>query len=126
MMGEKGGVDVKKSVYPMRLLYAAITLALISAVFHLYIGIWIIGGSSGIVLSLIALVYIGGAILIAVDYKRKLFLKVALGWVILVLVLWAATAAFNATGTNNIFAYVDKADEVVLLAVLVRIRMMAK
>jgi len=60
------------------------------------------------------------------DYKRKLFLKIGLGWVILVLVLWAATAAVNATGTRNIFAYVDKTDELVLLVVLVRIRMIAK
>lgn len=125
-MGEKASTEVKNSAYPMRLLYAAIALAIISAVLHLYIGIWIIGGTSGIVLSLIALVYIGGSILVAVDYKRKLFLKIGLGWVILVLVLWAATAAMNATGTNNIFAYVDKADELVLLAVLVRIRMIAK
>lgn len=125
-MGEKASAEVKNLTYPMRLLYGAIVLALISAVFHFYIGIWVIGGTNGIVLSLIALVYIGGSILIAVDYKRKLFLKVALAWVVLVLVLWAASAAVNAMGTNNIFAYVDKADEIVLLAVLVRIRMMVK
>ncbi|HZY94267.1 MAG TPA: hypothetical protein VFE98_05310 [Candidatus Bathyarchaeia archaeon] len=125
-MGEKANAEVKNPAYPIRLVYAAIVLAIISAAFHLYIGIWIIGGTSGIVLSLIALVYIVGSILIAVDYKRKLFLKIGLGWVILVLILWAGVAAMNATGTNNIFAYLDKADELMLLAILVRIRMIAK
>lgn len=119
-------MEVKHPVYPMRLLAVAVLLALITAVLHFYIGVWIVGGTNGLVLVLIGLVYLGGSILILVDYKRKLFLKIALVWVILVIVLWAASAAVNAVGTNNIFAYVDKADEIVLLAVLVRIRMLVK
>ena len=110
---------------PNSLLYTALALAAVSAIFHLYIGTVIFGFPQGIALILIALVYLGGIALIAGNYRRALWLRIAPGWVLLLLVLWALTAAagLNTTGTSNIYAYVDKAVEVVLLITVVRIWM---
>lgn len=112
--------------YPNGLLYSALALAAISAIFHLYIGTVIFGLPQGIALILIALVYLGGIALIAANYRRNLWLKIAPGWVLLVLVLWALTAVagLNTAGTNNIYAYTDKTLEVVLLIIVVRIWML--
>ncbi len=113
----------------MGLLNGALILAAITGILHLYIGLVVVGGPYGILmgvpLDLIGLVYFGGIGLVSANYRRDLWLKAGLGWVVLVLVLWALTAAVNVTGSGSrdILAYVDKADEVVLLGVILRVRM---
>jgi hypothetical protein len=71
---------------------------------------------------LIGLVYIGGTGMIAANFHRGLWLKVGLGWVVLVIALWALSAAVNAPNTRNPVAYLDKAIEAVLLAFLFLMR----
>src|SRR5207302_3444692 len=73
-------------------------------------------------LILIGLVYLGGIGLVAVNNRRDLWLKIGIYWVIIVIVLWAASAAVNAPNTNIALAYVAKAVEFVLLGILLRIR----
>jgi len=108
--------------YPKGLLNLVLALAGLSGVFHSYIGVVVFGLPSGIALILIALVYFGGIGLMAANYKRDLLLKVGLGWVILLILLWALTAAAGFTGTRDPLAFVDKSVEVVLLGLLLRIR----
>ncbi|HZY47572.1 MAG TPA: hypothetical protein VFE96_07225 [Candidatus Bathyarchaeia archaeon] len=104
------------------LLKVALVLAVVIAILHLYIGLVNYGIPLGIPLVLIALVYLGGVAMIAANYRRDLWLKVALGWVVLVIVLWALSAAVNAPNTMTLLAFLDKAIEVVLLGLLLRIR----
>jgi hypothetical protein len=126
MMAEKGqsGSAPVLASYPKGLLNGALVLAAITGLLHLYIGVVIDGLPTGIPLVLIGLVYFGGIGLISANYKRDLLMKVGLGWVTLVIVLWALAAAVNGTGTRDPLSFLDKADEVVLLGLLLRIRML--
>jgi hypothetical protein len=118
--GAKGTVATR--TYPKNLLNIALVLAAVTAVLHLYIGLLIYGVPLGVPLILIALVYIGGIGLIAANTRRDRWLKIGIYWVVLVVVLWAVSAAANAPNTNITLAYADKAVEFVLLGVLLRIR----
>ncbi len=108
--------------YPKSLLNIVLVLAAVTAILHLYIGIVVYGIPLGIPLILIALVYLGGIGLISANNRRDLWLKIGIYWVIIVVVLWAASAAVNAPNTNIALAYVDKAVEFILLGILLRIR----
>ncbi len=108
--------------YPKNLLNIALVLAVATAMLHFYIGTVVYGIPLGIPLILIALVYIGGIGLIAANNRRDRWLKIGIYWVILVIVLWAVSAAANAPNTNIVLAYVDKAIEFVLLGILLRLR----
>jgi hypothetical protein len=104
------------------LITVALGLAAVTAALHVYIGILVYGIPLGIPLILIALVYLGGIVLIAKKIRRDLWLKIGIYWVIIVIVLWAASAAVNAPNTNIPLAYVSKAVEFILLGVLLRLR----
>jgi hypothetical protein len=108
--------------YPNGLLNLALVLAALTAVLHLYIGLLVYGIPLGVPLVMIALVYLGGIALIAANNRRDRWLKIGIFWVVLVIVLWAVSAAANAPNTNIALAYVDKAIEFVLLGILLRIR----
>ena len=108
--------------YPRSLLNIALVLAAVTAILHLYIGVLVYGIPLGVPLILIALVYISGIGFIAANNRRDRWLKIGIYWVIIVIVLWAASAAANAPNTNIILAYVDKAIEFILLGILLRIR----
>ncbi len=108
--------------YPKILLNIVLALAGLTAILHLYIGIVVYGIPLGIPLILIALVYLGGIGLISADNRRDLWLKIGIYWIIIVIFLWAASAAVNAPNTDIAAAYVDKAVEFILLGVLLRIR----
>jgi hypothetical protein len=108
--------------YPKSLLNIVLVLAAVTAILHLYIGIVVYGIPLGIPLILIALVYLGGIGLISANNRRDLWLKIGIYWVIIVIVLWAASAAVNAPNTNIALAYVDKAVEFILLGILLRMR----
>src|SRR5256885_8411505 len=112
----------RATTYSKRLLETALVLAAVTAVLHLYIGILVYGIPLGVPLILIALVYLGGIGLIAANNRRDLWLKIGIYWVIIVIVLWAASATVNAPNTNIALAYVAKAVEFVLLGILLRIR----
>jgi hypothetical protein len=111
-----------KETRPARFLSAALALAVITAIFHLYIGLAVYGLPLGVPLILIALVYLGGTGMIAANFHRGLLLKVGLGWVALVIALWALSAAVDAPNTRDPIAYLDKTIEVVLLVLLLLIR----
>ena len=115
-------VPNQKGQPPLRLLYLALTLAVISAILHLYIGVVIYGIPLGVPLILIALVYLGGTGMIVANYRRNLWLKIAPAWVSLVIILWALSAAVNAVHTRDLLAYFDKALELILLGLLLSIR----
>jgi len=108
--------------YPKSLLNLVLVLATLTAVLHLYIGLLVYGIPLGVPLVLIALVYLGGISLIAANKRRDRWLKISIYWVVLVIVLWAISAAANAPNTNITLAYADKAVEFVLLGILLRIR----
>ena len=108
--------------YPKNLFNIALALAAVTAVLHLYIGVLVYGIPLGVPLILIALVYLGGIGLIAANNRRDLWLRIGIYWVIIVIVLWAVSAAVNALNTNIALAYVAKAVEFVLLGILLRIR----
>src|SRR5213594_2825202 len=102
-MKPEGGTQTAPKEYSMGLLNLAVVLWAISAILHLYIGSVIIGGILGIPLILIAAVYLGGIVLIEANYRRDLWLKIAPGWVALLIVLWIPSALVNATGTRDPF-----------------------
>jgi hypothetical protein len=110
------------TTYPKGLLGTALVLAAVTAVLHLYIGILVYGIPLGVPLILIALVYLGGIGLIGANNRRALWFKIGIYWVIIVIVLWAASAAVNAPNTNTLLAYADKAVEFILLGILLRMR----
>ena len=124
MTGEKSDAITRAppTSYPKSLLNIALVLAAVTAILHLYIGILVYGIPLGVPLILIALVYSGGIGLIAVNNRRERWLRIGIYWVIVVIVLWAASAAVNAPNTNIALAYVAKAVEFVLLGILLRIR----
>src|SRR5437773_10492313 len=99
----------RPTTYPKALLETALVLAAVTGVLHLYIGIAVYGIPLGVPLILIALVYLGGIGLISANNRRDFWLKIGIYWVIIVIVLWAASAAANAPNTNVALAYVDKA-----------------
>ncbi len=109
--------------YNKTLLYGALALAAVTAIVHIYTAYTDIapyGVNVAVPLFLIALVYLGGIGLIAANYKRDMWIKVGIGWVLLVLVLWAAAAANTDTGgTRLLLTFIDKGIEVVLLGLLV-------
>lgn len=115
-------VPGQKGQLAARLLNSVLVLAVVTAILHLYIGLVIYGIPLGIPLILIALVYLGGTVMIAANYHRSLWLRVAPGWVALVIVLWALSAAVDALNTRSFLAYSSKAVEVVLLVLLLRQR----
>jgi hypothetical protein len=123
-MSEKSDATPKSPTksYPKRLLNIALVLAAVAAILHLYIGFLVYGIPLGVPLILIALVYLGGIGLVAANNRRDLWLKIGIYWVIIVIVLWAASAAVNAPNTNIPLAYIDKAVEFVLLGILLRIK----
>src|SRR5438445_9805702 len=108
--------------HPKSLLNIALVLAAVAAILHLYIGILVYGIPLGVPLILIALVYLGGISLVAANNRRDLWLKIGIYWVIILIVLWAASAAVNAPKTNIVLAYVDKSVEFILLGILLRMR----
>ena len=124
MTNERSGVTSPGAsrVYPKNLLIVAVVLSALTSVLHLYIGFLVYEIPLGIPLVLIALVYLGGIALVAANYRRDLWLKIGIYWVIIVIVLWAASAAVNAPNTNIPLAYVDKSVEFILLGILLRIR----
>lgn len=111
-------VPGQKGQLSARLLNPALALAIVSAILHLYIGTVTYGIPLGVPLILIALVYLGGTGMIAANYRRSLWLKIAPAWVSLVIILWALSAAVNAVHTRDLLAYFDKAIELVLLGLL--------
>jgi hypothetical protein len=123
-MHEKSSTNTTRPTrrYSKSLINTALLLAAVTAITHLYIGIAVYGIPLGVPLILIALVYVGGIYLIAANNRRELWLKIGIYWVIVVIVLWAASAAANAPNTNSTLAYADKAVEFVLLGILLRIR----
>src|SRR6266436_865751 len=123
-MSEKSDATTKSPTksYPHSLLNIALALAAVAAILHLYIGILVYGIPLGVPLILIALVYLGGIGLVAVNNRRDLWLKIGIYWVIILIVLWAASAAVNAPNTNIVLAYVDKSVEFILLGILLRMR----
>ena len=124
MKSEKSGVTSTGAsrVYPKNLLNTALVLSALTSVFHLYIGLLVYGIPLGVPLILIALVYLGGIGLVAANNRRDLWLKIGIYWVIIVIVLWAASATVNAPNTNIPLAYIDKSVEFILLGILLRIR----
>ncbi len=124
MMSEKSDATTKSPTksYPKSLLNIALALAAVAAILHLYIGILVYGIPLGVPLILIALVYLGGIGLVAANNRRDLWLKIGIYWVIILIVLWAASAAVNAPNTNIVLAYVDKSVEFILLGILLRMR----
>ncbi len=116
------GDSSQKGTPPARLLRPALALAVVTAILHLYIGLAIYGLPLGVPLILIALVYLGGTGMIAAKFHLRLMLKVGLGWVALVIALWALSAAVDAPNTRGSIAYLDKTVEVVLLVLLLLIR----
>ncbi len=123
-MSEKSDATTKSPTksYPKSLLNIALALAAVAAILHLYIGILVYGIPLGVPLILIALVYLGGIGLVAANNRRDLWLKIGIYWVIILIVLWAASAAVNAPNTNIVLAYVDKSVEFILLGILLRMR----
>jgi len=123
-MSEKSDATTKSPTksYPQSLLNIALALAAVAAILHLYIGILVYGIPLGVPLILIALVYLGGIGLVAANNRRDLWLKIGIYWVIILIVLWAASAAVNAPNTNIVLAYVDKSVEFILLGILLRMR----
>ena len=123
-MSEKSNATATRlpTRYPKSLLNIVLILAAVTAILHLYIGIVVYGIPLGIPLILIALVYMGGIGFISANNRRDVWLKIGIYWVIIVIVLWAASAAVNAPNTNIAAAYVDKAVEFILLGILLRIR----
>jgi len=122
-MSEKSNATATRlpTRYPKALLNIVLILAAVTAILHLYIGIVVYGIPLGIPLILIALVYMGGIGFISANNRRDLWLKIGIYWIIIVIVLWAASAAVNAPNTNIAPAYVDKAVEFILLGILLRI-----
>jgi hypothetical protein len=100
-----------------------LVLAAISGILEFYSGVVTIGLLLGLPLVLIGLVYFGGIVLVAVNYKRDLVIKIGIGWTLLIIILWAASAAVNATGTRATASYIDKGIEVILLILLVELWM---
>jgi hypothetical protein len=123
LKNEKSGATstAASMAYPKNLLNIALVLSALTAVLHLYIGLQVYGIPPGVPLILIAFVYIGGIALIAANNRRALWLKIGIYWVIIVIVLWAASAAVDAPNTNIPLAYIDKAVEFILLGILLRI-----
>ena len=124
MISEKPGstgIAATRS-YPKNLLNIALVLAAITAILHLYIGALVYGIPLGVPLILIGLVYLGGIGLIAANKRRDVWIKIGVYWVVIVIILWAASAAVNAPNTNSPLAYTDKAVEFILLGVLLRMR----
>ncbi len=110
--------------YNKTLLYGALVLAAISGILELYSGVVTVTlPSGGLLLVLIALVYFGGIALVALNYKSDLLIKIGIGWTLLIIILWAASAAVDATGTRATLSYIDKGIEVVLLVLLVELWM---
>ena len=124
LKSEKSGATstAASMAYSKNLLNIALGLSALTAVLHLYIGLQVYGIPLGVPLILIAIVYIGGIALIAANNRRALWLKIGIYWVIIVIVLWAASAAVDAPNTNIPLAYIDKAVEFILLGILLRIR----
>ena len=109
--------------YKKGLLYGALILAALGGILELYSGIVTIPLPLGLPLVLIALVYFGGVVIVAVNYKRDLFIKIGVGWTLLIIVLWAASAAVNVAGTRAPTSYIAKGVEVVLLVLVVELWM---
>ena len=115
-------VPSQKGESPVRFLKPALALAIVTAILHLYIGVAIYGIPLGVPLILIAFVYLGGTGMIVANYRRSLWLRIAPAWVLLVIILWALSAAVNAIHTRDLLSYFDKAIELVLLGLLLFIR----
>ena len=98
----------------------SLALALTTGAIHAYIGIAdLIDGepAKGVIFIGMALPYVVGAAFIAAGLRRRFWLKVGLGYAILLLVAWAPV------GERNLLAYADKIVEIVLVfAVVVTLR----
>ena len=102
----------------------SLALALITGVIHAYIGIAdLLDGrpAKGVIFIGMALPYFVGVAFIAAGLMRRFWLRVGLGYAVLLLVAWAPV------GERSILAYADKIVEIALVvAVVVTLRLSRK
>jgi hypothetical protein len=103
------------------LLYTMVTLAVLTGILHLVLvpsALGIGGVPGATIFALMAVGYFAGAVLIAANSRRRLWMKVGVVYTLLLIVLWAVGAALDFPGTRAPLAYTDKAVEALLVGAL--------
>jgi hypothetical protein len=106
------------------LLGGIVVLALATGIFHLFWASLLFQFGDALLGTLfvgMGIIYLVGVGLTAANVKRDLWYRVGAGYVALLLVAWAYTAAFDPepTAARDPLAFLDKVVEVVLLVLLV-------
>lgn len=101
----------------MRLLLGiAVALALSTGAIHSYLGFTFFEAglaTSAALFGAMAAPYLIASVLVVLDIQRRLWIRLGIAYVALLLVVWAVA------GDRTVLAYVDKAIEAVLLVVLI-------
>ncbi|MFW6000017.1 MAG: DUF7475 family protein [Halorubrum sp.] len=102
--------------------WAGIVAALVSAAVHLLLGVRMFPSPMGISFVLAGLGFVGGVVLLAIDYRRRAVYAVGIPFTLVQIVLWYVV---NFSGGAKSFpadvgtlGAVDKVAQVVLIAVL--------
>ena len=103
--------------------WVGIVAAVVSAVVHLLLGVRTLPSPMGISFVLAGLGFVGGVVLLAIDYRRRAVYAVGIGFTLVQIGLWYV---INFTGGGKSFpadvgaiGAVDKLAQVVLVVVLV-------
>jgi succinate dehydrogenase/fumarate reductase cytochrome b subunit len=103
--------------------WVGIVAALVSAAVHLLLGVRMFPSPMGISFVLAGLGFVGGIVLLAIDYRRRTVYAVGIAFTLVQIVLWYVV---NFAGGGKSFpadvgtlGAVDKVAQVVLIAVLV-------
>ena len=98
------------------LVVVALALALVTGAIHAYLGVvgFVDGDNAvGVIFVGMAIPFFIGVVFIVLGFMRRFWLKVGLGYAVLLLAAWAAV------GQRDALAYADKVVEVALVAALV-------
>lgn len=103
--------------------WVGIVAALVSAAVHLFLGVSFAPSPLGISFVLAGLGFVGGVVLLVIDYRRRAVYAVGIAFTLVQIVLWYvvnfAGGAKSFPGDVGTIGAVDKVAQVVLIAVLV-------
>lgn len=99
--------------------WLGVTMALVSALVHLVLGVGFLPHWMGALFVLAAGGYIGGIVLLVVDYRRRLLYLVGVPYTLVQIIGWYVVNQPTSLGDLTTAGAIDKVAQIVLISVLV-------
>ncbi len=116
-MGSANSRLALESLTPLH--WLGVAMALISAAVHIVLGAGFLPHWMGVLFVLAGGGYIGGVVLLAIDYRRRLLYLVGLPYTLVQIIGWYVVNQPAAVGDLTAAGAIDKVAQLVLIVVLV-------